>query len=194
MTRTLQLLGDELTKIGFDRYAIGTGFHSGDLEFESTFDPLWQKHYFDNDFQLLDPLPFCALAGETPLRWSDIRKRMKKNPVMNAASDFGLVNGFGMSCSGYVVSAYHDGQASDADLDFVQKSIARILKRADLTIEPLSNSQRGLVDLLGVGLQIHQIAEILGVTPEGVKTAKRRLFKKYKVNSDAQLLRVLRNQ
>ncbi|WP_162947034.1 autoinducer binding domain-containing protein [Ruegeria sp. EL01] len=194
MTSTLQLLGDELTKIGFERYAIGTGFHTGELDFTSTFDDQWQKFYFVNNFQKLDPLPYCALAGETPLRWSDIHKRMKKNPVMNAARDFGLKQGFGLSCGGYVVSAYHDGEVSDSDLSFVQSSMARIVQRSEVVIEPLTKSQQGLVDLLGVGLPMAQIAEILGVTPDGLKTAKRRLFKKYQVNSDAQLLRVLRNQ
>lgn len=194
MTSTLQLLGDELTKIGFDRYAIGTGFHTGELEFQSTFDQNWQQFYFENEFQKLDPLPYCALAGETPLRWSDVQKRMKKNPVMNAARDFGLKQGFGLSCGGYVVSAYHDGEITDLDLGFVQSSMARIIRRLDTSVEPLTKSQQGLVDLLGVGLPMTQIAQILGITPDGLKTAKRRLFQKYKVNSDAQLLRVLRNQ
>jgi DNA-binding CsgD family transcriptional regulator len=72
--------------------------------------------------------------------------------------------------------------------------MARIVQRSEVVIEPLTKSQQGLVDLLGVGLPMAQIAEILGVTPDGLKTAKRRLFKKYQVNSDAQLLRVLRNQ
>lgn len=194
MASTLQLLGDELTKIGFDRYAIGTGFHAGELEFKSTFNEQWQDHYFTNQFQRVDPLPFCALAGEHPLRWSDVHKRMKKNPVMNAALDFGLKQGFALSCGGFVVSAYHDGEITDADLSFVQSSMSRIVAKSEITVEALTQSQRGLVDLLGVGLPMSQIAEILGVTPDGLKTAKRRLFKKYNVNSDAQLLRVLRNQ
>jgi len=119
---------------------------------------------------------------------------MKKSPVMNAASDFGLKQGFGLSCGGFVISAYHDGELTESDLTFIQESMSRIAKTNQNAVEPLTKSQKGLVDLLGVGLQMEQISSILGVSNNGLKSAKRRLFQKYGVNSDAQLLRVLRNQ
>jgi len=194
MTSTLQLLGAGLANIGFNNHSIGTGFHSGDLKFLSTFSEDWQAHYFDNDFAKLDPLPYCALSGNSPVRWREIRRRMKKSPVMNAASDFGLKQGFGLSCGGFVISAYHDGELTESDLTFIQESMSRIAKTNQNAVEPLTKSQKGLVDLLGVGLQMEQISSILGVSNNGLKSAKRRLFQKYGVNSDAQLLRVLRNQ
>jgi len=194
VTSTLQLLGDELTKVGFGNYAIGSGFHSGDLQFLSTYSDDWQAHYFDNNFASIDPLPYCALSCSTPIRWSDVRKRMKKSPVMNAASDFGLKQGFGLSCGGYVISTHHDGELTDNDLSFIHTSMSRIARTSLDAVEPLTNSQMGLVDLLGLGLQMDQIASILGISSNSLKSNKRRLFQKYNCNSDAQLLRVLRNQ
>lgn len=194
MTSNLEILSNYITRQGFDASAIGCGFHAGDLEFTSTFRDNWQTHYFENNFLSIDPLPFCALSGSGPLRWSEIRGRMRKNPVMNAASDFGLKEGFALSSGGFVVSVHHSERLSDKDLNHIQSAVRRKVASFKQNRPTLSNSQKGLVDLLGVGLSIHQQAEYLGISAETVKSRKRDLFKKFRVNSDAQLLRVLRNE
>lgn len=194
MSTTLQSIGAELEKLGFSKYAIGKGFHGSEPQFTSTFREDWQNHYFENGFFNLDPLPFCALAGTAPIRWTEIKRRMKKSPVMNAAEDYGMHEGFAFSLNGYVVSSVHDGSLSNGDLQFVQESIRRLAISSSDMIEPLTSSQQGLVDLLGVGLQYNQIADILGISVDGVKSAKKRLFQKYGANSDAQLMRILRNE
>lgn len=179
-------------RIGFHNLAIGDGFNYYLPEdMLVTYAPEWQKHYFDNEFQLRDPIIYHGTTHDMPVVWDELQKSVADtdNKVLNHARDFNMRNGavipikFGNHIS--IVSFATDGLKPPTDIElecatFVSRLIvrshlkAKFFQHHEIQLKP---DQLAALQILSYGGSRQDVADKLQLQPEGAKSLLDRLYK-----------------
>ena len=164
------------------------------------FDPEWLDLYETRDFRIKDPIPGRTMRHGAMLSWKDaelLEPNTRENDEFFAAMRrFGLEHGFGIPLFG------PRGRNAYASVDFgkpieeidaerigIVRSVAqaahqRVCVLLDADHDPVELSQRELEVLQWIvrGKSLSVIADILGLSPDTVKTYARRIYGKLETN------------
>ena len=164
------------------------------------FDPEWLKCYDESDFRRKDPIPSRTMAHGSLLTWKDAEHIAPNSPANEeffaAMRRFGLVHGFGLPLFGPRSRNAYASIDFDKPITEVGKKrlgIVRavsqsahqrvcVLLEAELDKVELSEREREVLEWIVRGKSLSVIAEILGLSPDTVKTYARRIYAKLGAN------------
>ncbi|QFT77823.1 LuxR family transcriptional regulator [Erythrobacter sp. THAF29] len=164
------------------------------------FDPEWIKIYEESDFRKKDPIPPRTMAHGRLLTWKDAQTIAPNTPdneeYFAAMKEFGLVHGFGLPLFGPRSRNAYASIDFDRPLEEVDKTIignVRMISQAahqrvcvllEAEREPIELSRRELEVLSWIvkGKSLSVIADILGLSPDTVKTYAKRIYAKLDAN------------
>ena len=163
------------------------------------FDEAWTKLYFNKDFRARDPIPAWTLKHAGLLAWKDAIAAHDPTPdqaeYFAQMEAFGLIHGFGLPLYGpnnRVAYVAFDFGRPICDEDKLTIDMLRAVAQAghlriceiidgEHEIPDLSERELEVMTWIARGKSGTDIATILGLSPETVKTYTRRIYEKLEV-------------
>lgn len=156
----------------------------------------WSRSYLYDGLRQIDPLPGATLAAGRLVFWSEVKELTKSDPSVRpffaAMETHSLEHGFGVPLfgpsnrSGYGFFDFgRPAVKDDQPKLFAIRTMAQIahqricmILETRRTVPKLSPRELQVLGWIAVGKSSSVIAQILEISPETVKTYKRRLYEK----------------
>ncbi|MFW5634545.1 MAG: helix-turn-helix transcriptional regulator [Erythrobacter sp.] len=156
----------------------------------------WLERYEDADFRRDDPIPRRVLASGTMLTWREAFEAGRNTPrneaFFGAMRDHGLEHGFGIALfgmhgrDGYAAIDFGCpvDQVPDRRIGLVRAIAQAAHQRVCVLIEnapgkiSLSDREREVLGWFTEGKSLSVTADIMGLSPDTVKTYSRRIYTK----------------
>lgn len=173
VNKEIGALLDELDAIAPLGYSAGLHIRfATPLLFQSSYPPLWLKHYNDNAYYLRDPVVFWGIGVAGTTRWSAI-PMPDPFSVMKQAAEFGLkfgaVSSYGPITSRSIVGiARADREFTDAEL----AKLADVTARLHIVAKPpseLTSAQIEALQCIANGDRHTAAAAKLGISESAFK-------------------------
>lgn len=160
------------------------------------FDPKWLELYENEEFRKSDPIPERTMAHGAMLTWKDAQKiapNSEANEAYFAAMrEYGLIHGFGLPLYGPngrdAYASFDFGkpldEVSNSQIGIVRSVPQAAHQRVCVLLESandnpeLSDREKEVLDWIVRGKSLSVIADILGLSPDTVKTYSKRIYAK----------------
>ena len=171
------------TLIGLEDFscALGVGdFASGNVAFLSTYPGDFQELYFKENWATKDPVIRNCANRNTEFHW--ITPSAANDQVMTTAADFGLSTGMSVSSviggNSCIMSLASDRRLKPSAKAHVRKELSKLhAKHLAKNAHKLSKTQIDLVTMFAHGMRAKEVADIYGISEEGIKLRKLRIQK-----------------
>lgn len=168
--------------------------------FSEGYSPEWLKLYSEMDFRRMDPIPERTLRFGSAITWLDAMQldaNTRENEAYFAAMrEHGLVHGIGLPLYGpgyrEAYASYDFGRPTDPKTDEAFTEIARMAQAGQVRVcrllalhrdtAKLSDREQTVLEWMADGKSNSDIATILDISPETVRTYAKRIYEKLGAN------------